>query len=90
MAEENISLEFSAAPIEKLLLAQRPIRQEQAALRDDMTVPHPILVTRRNVMDATRLDAVEWATLEWVEWYNHRRLLEPIGHIPPAEADARY
>jgi len=36
------------------------------------------------------LEAVEWATLEWVDWYNHRRLLEPIGHVPPAEAEARY
>jgi putative transposase len=35
-------------------------------------------------------DAVEFATLEWVDWFNHRRLLEPIGNIPPAEAEARY
>jgi len=35
-------------------------------------------------------EAVEFATLEWVDWFNHRRLLEPIGNIPPAEADARY
>jgi transposase InsO family protein len=35
-------------------------------------------------------EAVEWATLEWVDWYNTRRLLEPIGHIPPAEAEERY
>jgi putative transposase len=35
-------------------------------------------------------EAVEYATLEWVAWYNHRRLLEPIGHVPPAEAEARY
>ena len=36
------------------------------------------------------LEAVEFATLEWVDWFNHRRLLEPIGIIPPAEAEARY
>ncbi len=36
------------------------------------------------------LDAVEYATLEWVDWFNNRRLLEPIGNIPPAEAEARY
>ena len=36
------------------------------------------------------LEAVEFATLEWVEWFNTRRLLEPIGNIPPAEAEARY
>lgn len=36
------------------------------------------------------LEAVELATLEWVDWFNHRRLLEPIGNIPPAEAEERY
>ena len=36
------------------------------------------------------LEAVEYATLDWVDWYNHRRLLEPIGNIPPAEPEARY
>ena len=35
-------------------------------------------------------DAVEFATLDWVDWFNHRRLLEPIGNIPPAEAEERY
>ncbi|PVE20236.1 IS3 family transposase [Microvirga sp. KLBC 81] len=34
--------------------------------------------------------AVEFATLEWVDWFNNRRLLEPIGNIPPAEAEAAY
>jgi len=32
-------------------------------------------------------EAVEFATLEWVDWFNNRRLLEPIGNIPPAEAE---
>jgi len=36
------------------------------------------------------LDAVEFATLEWVEWFNNRRLLGPVGNIPPAEAEERY
>jgi len=36
------------------------------------------------------LDAVEYATLEWVDWFNNRRLLEPIGNVPPAEFEARY
>jgi putative transposase len=35
-------------------------------------------------------DAVEFATLEWVDWFNHRRLMGPIGNIPPAEAEQRY
>ena len=35
-------------------------------------------------------EAVEFATLEWVDWFNNRRLLEPIGYVPPAEAEERY
>jgi len=36
------------------------------------------------------IDAVEYATLEWVDWFNHRRLLEPIGNIPPGEFEQAY
>lgn len=36
------------------------------------------------------LDGVEFGTLEWVDWWNNRRLLEPIGMISPAEAEALY
>ena len=36
------------------------------------------------------VETVEFATLEWVDWFNNRRLLEPIGNIPPAEAEQRY
>jgi putative transposase len=46
------------------------------------------LIRRRDPW--TGLDQVESATLEWVDWFNHRRLLEPIGHIPPAEFQATY
>ncbi|BAQ68051.1 integrase catalytic subunit [Rhodovulum sulfidophilum] len=35
-------------------------------------------------------EAVEYATLEWVDWFNNRRLLEPIGNITPAEAEANF
>ena len=35
-------------------------------------------------------EAVEFTTLEWVDWFNNRRLLVPIGNIPPAEAEQRY
>ena len=35
-------------------------------------------------------EAVELVTLEWVDWFNNRRLLEPIGNIPPAEAEERH
>ncbi len=36
------------------------------------------------------IDDVEFATLEWVDWFNHRRLLEPIGNVPPAEFEEVY
>ncbi|OFW57606.1 MAG: hypothetical protein A2133_03465 [Actinobacteria bacterium RBG_16_64_13] len=36
------------------------------------------------------LDDVEYATLEWVDWFNHRRLLETIGYIPPAELEEMF
>lgn len=35
-------------------------------------------------------ETVEYKTLEWVDWFNHQRLLERIGNIPPAEAEANY
>ena len=36
------------------------------------------------------LEAVEFATLAWVDWFNTRRLLEPLGYVPPAEYEAEY
>ena len=36
------------------------------------------------------LEAVEFATLAWVDWFNTRRLLEPIGYVPAAEYEADY
>jgi len=36
------------------------------------------------------VSAVEMATLRWVDWFNNHRLIAPIGHIPPAEAEANY
>lgn len=44
----------------------------------------------RNKGPWRHLEDVEFGTLEWVDWWNHRRLLEPIGMIPPAEAEAAY
>ena len=35
-------------------------------------------------------EAIEFTTPEWVDWFNHRRQIEPIGNIPPAEAEDRY
>jgi putative transposase len=36
------------------------------------------------------IEAIEFATLEWVDWFNNRRLLEPIGNVPPAEFEQAY
>jgi transposase InsO family protein len=36
------------------------------------------------------LEAVEFATLEWIDWFNNRRLLEPIGNLPPVEFEEIY
>ena len=36
------------------------------------------------------IDDVEYATCEWVHWFNHKRLLEPIGSIPPVEYELMY
>ena len=36
------------------------------------------------------LDAVEFVTFEWVDWFNNRRLLEPIGNIPPVGLETAY
>ena len=36
------------------------------------------------------IEEVEFATLEWVDWFNNRRLFEPIGNIPPVELEALY
>ena len=36
------------------------------------------------------LDEVEYAALVWVDWFNHRRLLEPLGNLPPAEFESMY
>jgi transposase InsO family protein len=36
------------------------------------------------------IDDVSFSTLEWVDWFNHRRLLEPIGDVPLVEFEATY
>ena len=41
-------------------------------------------------MRACEADAILYATLEWVDWFNNRRLLEPIGNIPPVEFEMAY
>ena len=47
-------------------------------------------MSAHNFRPQYRPDAVELATLEWVFWFNHQRLLGSIGNIPPVEAEQRY
>ena len=42
------------------------------------------------LVDWKTLAAVARETLKWVDWFNNRRLLAPIGYIPPSEAEERY
>ena len=56
--------------------------------RGGITTEHAEVIHRRGPWRS--FDAVEYATLEWVDWFNNRRLLEPIGNIPPAEAEANF
>jgi transposase InsO family protein len=54
---------------------------------------HPRRISDRAVQPEgpwCHAEAVEFATLHWVDWSNNRRLLEPIGHVPPAEYEALY
>ena len=66
-------------------------RKSKVSIRVTRLVSSPILF-RFAVHDVTwrSLEAVEFATLEWVDRFNNRRLLEPIGNIPQAEAKGRY
>jgi transposase InsO family protein len=59
------------------------------ALAETINGLHKAEIIHRRGPWKTR-EAVELATLEWVSWFNHHRLLEPIGYIPPAEAEANY
>jgi hypothetical protein len=56
----------------------------------DVSAVTPAAASARRPGCAYSMEAVEFAPLEWVDWYNTRRLLQPIGNIPPAEAEARY
>ena len=53
-----------------------------------MTSTERNLITRRGPW--RHCEAVELATLQWVHWYNHRRLFGPLGHVPPAAFEAHY
>jgi transposase InsO family protein len=65
------------------------ILRAQGFLAETINGLYKAELIRRRGPGKTR-EAVELATLEWVSWFNHHRLLEPIGYVPPAEAEANY
>ena len=70
----------------------QPGRADLAVAAVDVKAPNGLykaeVIHRRGPWRS--FEAVEFATLTWVDWFNHRRLLEPIGNIPPIEAEERY
>ena len=78
-------------------LAEAGIEQSVGSVGDsyDNALAESIIGLYKTEVIRTRgpwrgLEPVEFATLDWVDWFNHRRLLEPIGNRPPAEAEAAY
>ena len=78
-------------------LAEAGIEQSVGSVGDsyDNALAESIIGLYKTEVIRTRgpwrgLEPVEFATLDWVDWFNHRRILEPIGNRPPAEAEAAY
>ena len=74
-------------------LCEAGIEPSVGSVGDVMTTPWPTwskaeVIHRRGPWRS--LKDVEFVTLTWVDWFNHRRLLKPISDIPPAEAEERY
>ena len=68
-------------------VVRQPGRQRRHALAETINGLYKAELNHRRAPWKTK-EAVELATLEWVSWFNNHRLLEPIGDIPPAEAEA--
>ena len=58
------------------------LANSQQASRQNHLLLKTVLIGMKNT--------IQLATLQWVSWFNHHRLLEPIGYIPPAEAEENY
>ena len=76
-------------------LAEAGIEQSVGSVGDSYALAESIIGLYKTEVIRPRgpwrgLEAVEFATLEWVDWFNHRRLLEVIGNGPPAEAEVAY
>jgi transposase InsO family protein len=67
---------------------RRSVRQAENALAETINGLYKAEVIHRQSWQSR--EAVELATLAWLDWFNHRRRLEPMGNVPPAEAEAAY
>ena len=65
-----------------------PVKPGQALAESIIGLYKTEVIARRGPW--RHCEAVELATLQWVHWYNHRRLFEPLGYVPPAEFEAHY
>ena len=78
--------DFVLDALEQALWARQPERHSSLIHHSDRGAQYVSIC----YMPWKTKEAVEFATLEWVAWFNNHRLLEPIGYIPPAEAEANY
>jgi len=65
-------------------------RESQNALAPDDREATRVALHDHAASSARRREDVEWAVADWVQWYNTKRLLGPIGYIPPAEVEAAF
>ena len=79
-----------AAGLAVQVASNRPEESTARALVEEglISSTEQVEIDNARRVDKRSFEAVEFATLEWVDWFNHRRLLEPIGNLPPAEAKA--
>src|SRR5271165_4040379 len=72
----------------RLVFEQMPSHDSEWAAITSIAEKKTEVIRRRGPW--RHIDAVEYATLSWVDWFNNRRLLEPLGYVPPAEFEATY
>ena len=88
MGAVSANLPTVVVPVGSMIVGHHKGETLGAWPRRSMALYKPEVIHRRGPW--RNFEAVEFATLEWVDWFNNRRLLEPIGFIPPAEAEERY
>ena len=86
----SMRTDFVLDPLEQALYARQPERDGSLVCHSDRGSQGVSIRCTERLAEAGIEPSVELATLEWVSWFNHHRLLEPAGYVPPAEAEADY